>query len=35
VIRGVNKKQWRKEKHQYFGQFGVKKLTKDNENIEE
>jgi hypothetical protein len=35
MAMGVNKKQWRKEKHQYFGQFGAKKLIKVKENIEE
>jgi hypothetical protein len=31
----VNKKQWRKQKHQYFGHLSGKKLIKVNKNIEE
>ncbi len=34
MIMWVNKKGWREEKHQYFGQFSGKKLIKMNKNLE-
>ncbi len=34
MVMGVNKNNGEKKKHQYFGQFGAKKLIKVNENIE-